>query len=97
MKDMRIKPLGNRIVLKQKKAEETTKSGIFIPDSAKEKPQEAIVAAVGPGKCVDGKVMPVSVKEGDTVIYSKYAGTEIKFEDEEYTIVSEGDIIAKIE
>lgn len=94
---MQIRPLGDRVVLKQKKAEETTKSGIIIPDSAKEKPQEAVVVAVGPGKYLDGKLTTVSVKEGDMVIYSKYAGTEIKFEDEEYTIVSEGDIIAKVE
>lgn len=93
---MKIKPLGDRVVLQQKKAEETTKSGIILPDSAKEKPQEAIVAAVGPGKWVDGKNVPVSVKEGESVIYSKYAGTEIKLGDEEYTIVSENDIIAKV-
>lgn len=94
---MKIRPLGNRVVLQQKKAEETTKSGILLPDSAKEKPQEAVVAAVGPGKNSDGKVIPVQVKEGDVVIYSKYAGTEIKLGEEEYTIVSEDDIIAKVE
>lgn len=94
---MNIKPLGDRVVLDQKEAEETTKSGIIIPDSAKEKPQEAVVVAVGPGKYSDGKLEPVSVKEGDMVIYSKYAGTQIKYGDKEYTIVSEGDIIAKIE
>lgn len=85
------------MVLQQKKAEETTKSGIIIPDSAKEKPQEAVVVAVGPGKCADGKVTAVSLKEGDVVIYTKYAGTEIKLGEEMYTIVSEGDIIAKVE
>lgn len=94
---MNIKPLGDRVVLEQKEAEETTKSGIIIPDSAKEKPQEAVVVAVGPGKYSDGKLEPVSVKEGDMVIYSKYAGTQIKYGDKEYTIVSESDIIAKIE
>ena len=83
--------------MQQKKAEETTKSGIIIPDSAKEKPQEAVVVAVGPGKCEDGKWNAVSVKEGDMVIYTKYAGTDIKLGEEEYTIVSEGDIIAKVE
>lgn len=94
---MNIKPLGDRVVLQQKKTEETTASGIVLPDSAKEKPQEAVVAAVGPGKYVDGKLTPVSVKEGDVVIYSNYAGTQIKLEGEEYRIVSEGDIIAKVE
>lgn len=94
---MNIKPLGNRVVLQQKKAEETTKSGILLPDSAKEKPQEAVVVAVGPGEYSDGKNIPVQVKEGDAVIYSKYSGTEIKIGEEEYTIVSENDIIAKVE
>ena len=94
---MKLKPLGDRIVLQQKKAEETTKSGIVIPDSAKEKPMEAVVVAVGPGKCVDGKTVPVSVKEGECVIYSKYAGTELKYDEEEYIIVSENDIVAKVE
>lgn len=94
---MRIKPLGDRVVLQQKKAEETTKSGIIIPDSAKEKPQEAVVVAVGPGKYSDGKLAAVSVKEGDVVIYAKYAGTNIKSGDEEYTIVEQKDIIAKVE
>ncbi len=97
VKKMTIKPLGNRVVLQQKKAEETTRSGILIPDSAKEKPQEALVVAVGPGKYTDGKLTAVSVKEGDAVIYKEYAGTTIKIGDEEYTIVSEDDIIAKVE
>ena len=92
-----MKPLGDRVILKQIEAEQTTKTGIIIPDSAKEKPIVAVVVAVGPGKCQDGKLTPVSVKEGDRVIYSKYAGTEVKFEDEEYRIVSEADIIAKVE
>lgn len=94
---MNIRPLGDRVVLQQKKAEETTKSGILIPDSAKEKPQEAVVVAVGPGKVEKGEHIPIQVKEGDTVIYSKYGGTEIKYGEEEYTIVSESDIIAKVE
>lgn len=91
---MTLKPLGDRVVLKQKEAEETTASGIILPDSAKEKPQEAIVVAVGPGKCEDGKTTEMQVKEGDNVIYSEYAGTEVKLEDQEYIIVSQSDIIA---
>lgn len=97
VRTMKIRPLGDRVVLQKKKADETTKSGILLPDSAKEKPQEAVVMAVGPGKYEDGKNVPVQIKEGDVVIYSKYAGTEIKVGDEEYTIVSESDIIAKVE
>lgn len=97
VKKMKIKPLEDRVVLQQKPAEETTKSGIILPDSAKEKPQEAVVVAVGPGRIDNGKNIPIQVKEGDTVIYSKYAGTQIKFDEEEYTIVSEKDIIAKVE
>lgn len=94
---MKLKPLGDKVVLQHQKAEEKTKSGIILPDSAKEKPQEAIAVAVGPGKEVDGKMTPTQVKEGDKVIYSKYAGTEIKVEDDEYVIVSESDIIAVVE
>lgn len=97
VRTMKIRPLGDRVVLQKKKADETTKSGILLPDSAKEKPQEAVVMAVGPGKYEDGKNVPVQIKEGDVVIYSKYAGTEIKVGEEEYTIVSESDIIAKVE
>ena len=94
---MQLKPLGDRVVLKQQEAEEKTKSGIILPDSAKEKPQEAIVIAVGPGKEVDGKMSQMQVKEGDKVIYTKYAGTEIKVDDEEYVIVDQSDIIAVVE
>lgn len=94
---MKLKPLGDKVVLQHQKAEEKTKSGIILPDSAKEKPQEAIVIAVGPGKEVDGKMTAMQVKEGDKVIYSKYAGTEIKVEEDEYVIVSESDIIAVVE
>lgn len=94
---MKIRPLGDRVVLKQLDAQSTTKSGIVLPDGAKEKPQVAKVVAVGPGKCQDGERISVCVKEGDHVIYSKYAGTQVKLEDEEYMIVSEGDIIAKVE
>ena len=90
---MRLKPLGNRVVLKHQEAEEKTQSGIILPDSAKEKPQTAVVIAVGPG--TDGKEM--QVKEGDRVICTQYAGTEIKVDDEEYVIVSQNAIIAIVE
>lgn len=94
---MTLKPLGDRVVLKHVEAEEKTTSGIILPDSAKEKPQEALVVAVGPGKEVDGHVTTMQVKVGDKVIYSKYAGTEAKIEDEEYIIVSQNDVIAIVE
>lgn len=94
---MKLRPLGDKVVLKYMEAEEKTKSGIILPDSAKEKPQEAVVVAVGPGKEEDGKLVSMQVKEGDKVIYTKYAGTEIKFEDEEYVIVGQSDIIAIVE
>jgi chaperonin GroES len=94
---MKLKPLGDRVVLKRQEAEEKTQSGIILPDSAKEKPQAAIVVAVGPGKEEDGKVTAMQVSEGDKVIYSKYSGTEVKFDDEEYVIVNQSDIIAIVE
>lgn len=94
---MKLKPLGDRVVLKHQDAEEKTQSGIILPDSAKEKPQAAIVVAVGPGKEENGHKVEMQVKEGDKVIYSKYSGTDVKFEDEEYTIVSQNDIIAVLE
>lgn len=94
---MKLRPLGDKVVLKYMEPEEKTKSGIILPDRAKEKPQEAVVVAVGPGKEEDGKLVPMQVKEGDKVIYTKYAGTEIKFEDEEYVIVGQSDIIAVVE
>ena len=94
---MKINPLGDRVVLQKKEAEETTKSGIVLPDSAKETPNEFTVVAVGPGKYTDGSLQPVSVKEGDTVVCSSYAGTQIRIGDDEYSIVSEGDIGAKVE
>jgi chaperonin GroES len=94
---MQLKPLGDRVVLKRQEAEEKTQSGIILPDSAKEKPQAATVIAVGPGKEEDGKVTAMQVSEGDKVIYSKYSGTEVKIDDEEYVIVSQNDIIAKVE
>ena len=92
-----MKPLGDRVVLKQVETEEKTKSGIILPDSAKEKSQEALVVAVGPGKAVDGKLTPMQVREGDKVIYSEYAGTEVELDDEKYIIVGQDDIIAIVE
>ncbi|MDD6070020.1 MAG: co-chaperone GroES [Clostridiales bacterium] len=94
---MQLKPLGDRVVLKHQEAEEKTKSGIILPDSAKEKPQEAVVVAVGPGIKKDGKQVEMQVKEGDKVIYSEYAGTEVKLEDTEYIVVGQNDIIAIVE
>ena len=84
---MNIKPLGDRVVIKMMESEETTKSGIVLPGSAKEKPQVAEVVAVGPGGMVDGKEVKMEVKVGDKVLISKYAGTEIKIDGQEYTIV----------
>ena len=94
---MKMKPLGDRVVLKQVEIEEKTKSGIILPDSAKEKSQEALVVAVGPGKAVDGKLTPMQVREGDKVIYSEYAGTEVELDDKKYIIVGQDDIIAIVE
>ena len=94
---MKLVPLGDRVVLKQLVAEETTKSGIVLPGQAKEKPQQAEVVAVGPGGVVDGKEVTMNVKVGDQVIYSKYSGTEVKIEEEEYIIVKQNDILAVIE
>ncbi len=94
---MKLVPLGDRVVLKQLAAEETTKSGIVLPGQNKEKPQQAEVLAVGPGGTVDGKEVKMEVKVGDNVIYSKYSGTEVKLEDEEYIIVRQSDILAVIE
>ena len=94
---MKLVPLGDRVVLKQLEAEETTKSGIILASAAQEKPQEAMVIAVGPGGIVDGKEITMQVKEGQKVIYSKYAGTEVKLEGEEYIIVRQNDILAVVE
>ena len=91
---MKLSPLGDKVVLKQLEAEETTASGIVLPGNAQEKPQQAEVIAVGPGGVVDGK-MQVSV--GDKVIYSKYAGTEVKLGDEEFIVVRQNDIVAIVE
>lgn len=94
---MKLVPLGDRVVLKQLVAEETTKSGIVIPGQSKEKPQQAEVIAVGPGGTVDGKEVKMNVATGQKVIYSKYAGTEVKLEDEEFIIVKQNDILAVVE
>lgn len=94
---MNIKPLGDRVVIRLVESEETTKSGIVIPDSAKEKPQMAEVLAVGPGGLVDGKEVKMEVKIGDKIIYSKYSGTEVKLDNEEYIIVRHNDILAIVE
>ncbi len=94
---MSLKPLGDRVVIKQLEAQEVTKSGIVLPGQAKEKPQEAEVIAVGPGGMVDGKEVTMHVKPGDKIIYSKYAGTEIKLNDEELIIVKQSDILAIVE
>ena len=94
---MKLVPLGDRVVLKQLVAEETTKSGIVLPGQTKEKPQEAEVVAVGPGILPDGKEIKMSVKAGDKVIYTKYAGTEVKLDGVEYTILRQSDILAKVD
>ena len=95
--EMKLVPLADRVVLKQLEAEETTKSGIILTSKSQEKPQEAEVIAVGPGGVVDGKEVSMQVTVGQKVIYSKYAGTEVKLEDEEYIIVKQNDILAVVE
>ena len=94
---MTVKPLGDRVVIKNVEAEETTKSGLILTSAAKEKPQMAIVIAVGPGGNVDGKEITMHVKAGEKVIYSKYAGTEVKVDGEELIIVRQSDILAIVE
>lgn len=95
---MKVKPLGDRILLKQVEAEEKTSGGIVIPDTAKEKPQQAEVVAVGDGrKKEDGTIIPLSIKKGDRVLYGKYSGTEISIEGQDYLIVKEEDILGIIE
>ena len=94
---MKIKPSAVRVVIKKLEAEETTKSGILLTGSAKERPQEAEVVAVGPGAIVDGKRIAMEVKVSDKVLYSKYAGTEVKVDGEEYTILKQDDILAIVE
>ena len=94
---MKLKPFGDRVVIKMVEAEETTKSGIVLPGNAKEKPQVAEVVAVGPGGVVDGKEVTMYVQVGDKVITNKYSGTEVKLDSDEYTIVKQSDILAKVE
>ena len=92
----KIEPLGDRVVIKPTPKEEVSKGGIVLPDTAKEKPQEGKIIAVGPGRLTeDGKRIAMEVKKGDKVIYSKYAGTEFKLDDEDLVIMREGDILAK--
>ena len=93
---MNIKPLADRVVIKMLEAEETTKSGIILTSAAKEKPQVAEVVAVGPGGIVDGKEVKMKVSVGEKVLISKYAGTEVKVDGEEYTILRQSDILAKV-
>lgn len=92
-----IKPLGSRVLIKMKEGKETTKSGIILASAAKEKPQIAEVIEVGPGEKVDGKIEEMNVKKGDSIIVSKYSGTEVKYEGEEYLIVKQDDILAIVE
>lgn len=94
---MKLVPLGDKVVIKQLEAEETTKSGIVLPTQSKEKPQQAEVIAVGPGGEINGNMVKMEVKPGDNVIYTKYSGTEIKMDDETYIIVKQSDILAIVE
>ena len=95
-KDFKLKPLDDRIVVQASEGDQTTASGLVIPDTAKEKPQEGTVKAVGPGKFEDGVRVPMDVSVGDKVIYSKYGGTEVKVEGEEYLILSARDVLAVV-
>lgn len=92
MANFKIKPLGDRVIVKPKEAEEQTKGGIILPDTAKEKPIEGTIVAVGPGKTEEGKTIELTVKVGDTVLYGKYGGTEISVEGDDYLIMRESDI-----
>lgn len=94
---MKLKPLADNVVIKATEAEETTKSGIVLTSAAKEKPQVAVVVAVGPGGIVDGKEVKMSVKEGNKVIAAKYSGTDIKIDGEEFTVLHQSDILAIVE
>lgn len=92
-----IVPMGDRLVVRPLEREEVTKSGLVLPDTAKEKPQEGEIIAVGPGRMTDeGKRIPMELKKGDHVIYAKYAGTEVKLEEEDYLILREADVLAKL-
>jgi chaperonin GroES len=93
----KIRPLHDRVIVKRIEEEEKTKGGLIIPDTAKEKPQEGRVVAVGPGKQDDGKVIPLAVKAGDKILFGKYSGTEIKLDGEEHLIMKEDDILGVIE
>ena len=93
---MTLSPLGDKVVLKAIKEEETTKSGIILPGEAKDKPSQGEVIAVGPGGIIDGNEVKMQVKKGDTVIYAKYAGTEVTLDDEEFIIVGQSDILATV-
>ena len=94
---MELKPLADRVVIKPKTREETTRSGIVLPDTAKEKPQEGTIVAAGPGRVLDdGKRVPLDLKVGDNVIYAKYAGTEYKVNDEDLLILKESDVLAVV-
>ena len=94
---MKIRPLGDRVVIRMLESEETTKGGIVLPSSAKEKPQVAEIVAVGPGGIIDGNDVIMEVEVGDRVLISKYAGTEVKIDDDEFTILRQGDILAIVE
>ncbi len=95
---LKLKPLADRIVVEAVEQEEMTASGIYVPETAKEKPQEAIVVAVGPGRLLDtGERAPMEVKQGDRVVFAKYAGTEVKLDDTKYLILGEKDILAILE
>ena len=94
---MKIKPLADRVVIKMQEAEETTKSGIILASSAKEKPEIAEIVAVGPGGIVDGKEVKMELRVGDKVLTSKYSGTEVKIDDEEYTILRQSDVLAIVD
>ena len=93
---MKLKPLGDRLIVKAVEEEETTASGIYVAETAKEKPQKGTVVAVGPGRWDEGEVEPMHVQVGDTVLFAKYAGTEIRLDDEDVLILSQKDILAKI-
>ena len=93
---MAVKPLADRVLVKQEEAAEVKKSGIIIPDTAKEKPQQGEVIEVGPGRTEDGKLVPMEVKKGDKILYGKYSGTEVTVDDEEFVIMRESDILAII-
>ena len=94
---MKLRPLLDKVVLKKAEAVETTKAGIILPDSAKEKPEVSVIVAVGPGGVIDGKEVVMTLKEGDKVITAKYTGTEVKLDGVDYTVVSQSDILAVVE